>query len=196
MEAGQDFRVNSSCKRSGLPHPRIDTQKPLPGFVQPLQPSDIRAFLARIDPANSYGLRVIRLRQECLLHRNGITFAEYVIPGEIHLYALPASPWHLPFVPCASDRETFARHGGMVTVDTARNDTTVVWTRDSLQSFLLYEVLAHELGHHVLQHNKGKRQAQICRRADHEACADLHSRRMGKLRVDDLSAFAQRCGGT
>ena len=159
---------------------RILAQKPLPHLVCPLHPQEIRAFLHCIGPSAVYGLRVIRLRQECLLNPSGIVFAEYVVPGEIHLYAVPASPWQFRFVLSRFDREAFIRHGASVHVDQSRSQTTVYWTPNGLKSYLLYEVLAHEIGHHILQHNKGKRQAQIRRRFDHEACADLYSRRIGK----------------
>ena len=131
-----------------------------------------------------YGLRAIRLRQECLLNSSGIVFAEYVVPGEICLYAVPATPWQFPFVPSRSDLEAFAQHGANVHIDELRDQATICWTPNGLKSYLLYEVLAHEIGHHILQHNKGKRQAQIRRRFDHEACADLYSRRLERLRVN------------
>ncbi len=162
---------------------RILAQKALPHLVSPLHPREIRAFLHCLGPSAIYGLRMIRLRQECLLNSSGIVFAEYVVPGEICLYAVPASPWQFAFVPSRSDCEAFTRHGANVHVDESRRQTTVYWTPTDLKSYLLYEVLAHEIGHHVLQHNKGKRQAQIRRRFDHEACADLYSRRLERLRV-------------
>ena len=172
-------RGNGSCA-DGL---RVVAQKPLPGSIYPLQPQDIRAFLLSLGPSAVYGLRIIRLRQECLLNPSNMIFAEYVVPGEIHLYAVPAIPWRFAFVPSRTDLEAFARHGASVSidVDTAQGQTTVFWTPNTLKSYFLVEVLAHEIGHHVLQHNRGKRQAQICRRFDHEACADLYSRRAGRV---------------
>lgn len=177
------FPHESSFPKEGLGADglRILTQKPLPHLVCPLHPQEIRAFLHCLGPSAVYGLRVIRLRQECLLNSSGIVFAEYVVPDEIHLYAVPASPWQFRFVPSRSDCEAFTRHGASVHIDKSRGQTTVYWTPNGLKSYLLYEVLAHEIGHHVLQHNTGKRQAQIRRRYDHEACADLYSRRIRKL---------------
>jgi hypothetical protein len=36
---------------------------------------------------------------------------------------------------------------------------------------MLFDVLLHEIGHHVLQHGKGKRLVRIARTRDHEAFA-------------------------
>ena len=36
---------------------------------------------------------------------------------------------------------------------------------------MLRDVLLHEIGHHVLQHGKGKRGVRIARTRDHEAFA-------------------------
>ena len=158
--------------------PRIVTQKPLPGFVLPLRPCDVRLFLTRLGPAAAYGLREVRLRRECLFGLRGVTFAEYILPGRIDIYTVPASPWRLAFVPPPADLQTFRRYAARVDVNQAARQTTVWWEPDGLTDFFLYEVLAHEIGHHVLQHHRGKRPVQVCRRAGHEACADLYARRV------------------
>ncbi len=90
---------------------------------------------------------------------------------------MPASPWRLPFLLADSDLAAFARHGAHCSVDTGLHRTIVEWLDDSLRDFCLVEVLAHELGHHLLQYNAGKRAAPIRRRFDHERFADLHGRR-------------------
>jgi len=51
------------------------------------------------------------------------------------------------------------------------HETLVDWPQDTLWRFMLEEVLLHELGHHVLQHHKGKRPERIARTRDHEAFA-------------------------
>jgi hypothetical protein len=157
---------------------RIQAQKPLPGTLHPLRVRDIRELLTTLGPAASYGLRSMRLRQECVFLDGNLVFAEYVVPGDIVLYAVPKSPWRLPCIPSPEDRAAFARHGACVRVDTSRRQTTVEWTFSGLRAFYLAEVLAHELGHHRLQYHKGKRAALICRRRDHEQRAILHSRRI------------------
>ena len=52
------------------------------------------------------------------------------------------------------------------------------WPGETLKEFMLLDVLLHEIGHHVLQHYKGKQRVRIARTRDHEAFA---------------SAFAERC---
>ncbi len=37
--------------------------------------------------------------------------------------------------------------------------------------FMIFEVFLHEVGHHILQHNMGKRTERIARTRDHEAFA-------------------------
>lgn len=167
-----------SAPDSFLRQPRITTQRPLPGFVLPLQVSDTRRFLTRLGPASVYGLREVRLRQECLFGLRGVTFAEYILSGILDIYAVPASPWRLAFVPCAADLRTFRRYAAHVDVNETARRTAIRWEPNGLTNFFLYEVLAHEIGHHVLQQHKGKRPAQVCRRADHEACADIYARRV------------------
>jgi hypothetical protein len=50
-----------------------------------------------------------------------------------------------------------------------------------LRKFVLCDVLLHELGHHRLQHEKGKRLARIARTRDHEAYATRIARRYGAV---------------
>ncbi len=156
---------------------RLRMSQPLPGTLHPLCARDLRERLARLGPTAAYGLQSIRLRRECAFAGESFVFAEYVVPGHIELYAVPESPWYLPFIPSPEDQAAFVRHGARLRVDTLRQQTTVEWTLPGLKSFLLSEVLAHELGHHRLQYNKGKRLAVVCRRRDHEQCAERYCRR-------------------
>jgi hypothetical protein len=64
--------------------------------------------------------------------------------------------------------------GALVAIDPLA--VTVSWPGETLRAFFLRFVLLHELGHHRLQHDAGKR-AQIARTRDHEARADLFARR-------------------
>jgi hypothetical protein len=174
--SGRDVRYSAatSCR------PRIEWQKPLSGTWQPLKVRDVRTFLKSLGPPAAYGLRVIRLKRESAFSAEGIVFAEYVMPGEIRLYSVPANPWELPFILACADRAAFERHGARVEVDFAQEQTTVRWSADGLKQFVLYEVLAHELGHHMLQYRKGKRTEAVCRWSDHERRAHLHSPRAFK----------------
>jgi RNA-splicing ligase RtcB len=51
----------------------------------------------------------------------------------------------------------------------------------ALKHFMLEGVLLHELGHHVLQHYKGKRPVRIARTRDHEAAAERFASRQRSL---------------
>ena len=125
-----------------------------------------------------YKLRSIRISQASAVRLKGIVFAEYVVPGEIHVFSVPELPWSLPFLLRDADRKAFERYGARLDVDLAREITTVNWSLAGLRIFVLYEVLAHELGHHLLQAHRGKRIGTVCRRSDHERRAELQSRRV------------------
>ena len=49
----------------------------------------------------------------------------------------------------------------------------VVWPGDTLRRFMVGHVLAHELGHHILQHESRLRGERAARTSDHEARADV-----------------------
>ncbi len=158
----------------------ITKQKPLPGTHYPITLQDIRDLLAALGPVSTYGLKSVRLRQEGAVRREGIVFAEYGLSGDITLFALPASPWWLPFLLTAEDSASFERYGAHIEADSRLETTTVAWSPDGLRQFTLYEVLAHELGHHLLQRTRGTK-AKVCRHGDHERRADLQTRRNRRL---------------
>lgn len=159
----------------------IEVQKPLPRLHHPVSVRDVRALLGRLGPTASYGLKSIRLRREAALRPEGIVFAEYAVPGRIDLFALPECPWRLPFQLHAIDRAAFEMYGAHIEIDNPGGFTIVYWGEAGLARFVLTEVLAHELGHHLFQHHRGKRSAKLCRHSDHERRADLHSRRVRKI---------------
>jgi hypothetical protein len=53
----------------------------------------------------------------------------------------------------------------------------VHWPEGSLRAFFLFDVLLHELGHHRVQHEKGKRAARTRRTSDHEQAASVWAAR-------------------
>lgn len=163
----------------------ICVSKPCPGTFHPLRPRDIRGLLEQAGGASAYGLNRIRMRYECAFLSDAVLFGEYLLAGEIHLYAVPPSPWRIPFVPAEEDIAAFRRHGARVLVSEARQMTTVEWSEEGLRGFYLYEVLAHELGHHLLHYHRGKRLAVTCRRSDHERRAELTRRRTMRSAGED-----------
>lgn len=157
---------------------RIRNSKPLPGMQPLLTVRDIMALLDPLGPTALYGLKAIRLRRENAIRLEGVVFAEYLPGGEIHLYAVPTLPWRLPFLLAPADQELFLRYGASIAEHPQRLMTTIHWNAATLKRFALYGVLAHELGHHLLQHHGGKRKVMFCRRSDHEQRADLESHRI------------------
>ena len=69
------------------------------------------------------------------------------------------------------DARLLASAGALVTAYLDLGVTLIHWPEHSLRRFMLFDVLLHEIGHHVLQHNKGKRLVRIARTRDHEAYA-------------------------
>jgi Zn-dependent peptidase ImmA (M78 family) len=57
----------------------------------------------------------------------------------------------------------------------------VAWPGDTLRRFMLGYVLAHELGHHLLQHERRLSGARGARTRDHEARADAIATRLRAL---------------
>lgn len=55
--------------------------------------------------------------------------------------------------------------------------TTISWPGQTLRDFMLFEVLMHEIRHHVIQQYKGKRTVRVVRTRDHEAAADRFAAR-------------------
>ena len=84
---------------------------------------------------------------------------------------MPRPPWRWLGAIAAYDAATFERAGAVVATDRSAGTTIVEWPGASLATFLLFDVLLHEIGHHVLQHSKGKRLVRIARTRDHEAFA-------------------------
>ena len=58
----------------------------------------------------------------------------------------------------------------------------VSWPGKTLRDFMLFDVLMHEIGHHLIQQYKGKRRARVARTRDHEAFAAHFARRCRLLR--------------
>jgi hypothetical protein len=100
------------------------------------------------------------------------TFGQLAVPGRILLYEQPMPPWRLPGTLSPDDAELFDRAGAVVTLQTDVGATVIDWPGNTLRRFMLFDVLLHEVGHHILQHHKGKRLERIARTRDHEAFAE------------------------
>src|SRR5215467_2236942 len=156
---------------SGPARPRVIEHGARPGFHHPVSRNDVLAILEPIAPEAIYGLRSIALGRGP--QRRGLSsFGRLCVPGQILLYDLPVPPWHLSGMIAAHDAALLAKAGAVVTVHGDVGVTVVDWPGDTLRQFVLFEVLLHEIGHHILQHHKGKPRARVARTRDHEAFAD------------------------
>jgi hypothetical protein len=147
-------------------------QTPRAGFHHPASKKKILEFLGAVGPTALYGLRSIELVR--LPNDQGsdlLRFGRYEAPGRILLLEQPKSPWRLPGLLKDKDMLTFKQAGALVSHMSDAQVTMVKWPKGALERFMLEEVLLHELGHHVFQHNKGKRLARVARTSDHEATA-------------------------
>jgi hypothetical protein len=97
------------------------------------------------------------------------------------LYDQPPSPWLLPGTLSAVELDRLRRAGAVVELVSETSQTIVSWQGETLRDFMLFDVLMHEIVHHLLQHDKGKRRERVARTRDHEAFADRFARRCRRL---------------
>jgi hypothetical protein len=152
-------------------HPQIRAARSRPGTVRPLGPADVRAVLARLGPAASYGLRAVELAAQ----GEPLVFGRLLVPGRILLFDQPRPPWRVPGRLGGRTVERLEAAGALV--EPSMGADVVDWPGGTLRAFYLAEVLLHELGHHRVQHEAGKRGARTRRRADHERAAAVHAAR-------------------
>jgi hypothetical protein len=148
------------------------------GFFHPAGRREILALLRFFGGEFTYGLRSIELTPGGDADRDGrLLLGRLIAPGKIVLYAQREPPWTLAGVLPAADRLRLQRAGAIVHIAGEGVQTIVAWPRDTLRDFMLFDVLLHEVGHHLLQQCTGKRRARIARTKDHEAFADLFAQR-------------------
>jgi hypothetical protein len=182
-DLGQRRRVGSILKRLGLPsgeeqgarrsgiQPRIIVRPPRTGFHHPAGKKDVLSMLNVLGPLSRYGLRWVELRRApANAPASALLFGRYS-PGRIVLFEQPTPPWRLAGLLSNAVATRLKRAGAVLTALTEAGATIVDWPRETLRRFMLEEVLLHELGHHVLQHHKGKRTVPIARTRDHESFA-------------------------
>ena len=152
--------------------PRVVEAPPRPGFHHPAGRGEVSRFLARLGPEALYGLRSVELcRGPAWLPDAIPCFGRLRVPGRVALHDLPLPPWRWLGPIAARDALALQRAGAIVATDREAGTTVVEWPGTSLATFVLFDVLLHEIGHHLLQHAKGKRLARVARTRDHEAFA-------------------------
>jgi hypothetical protein len=155
--------------------PVVRARRPATGRHHPATAADVRAALRIFGDEFYYGLTLVEL-MPAPVARSRLPLGRLIGPGHIVLYDQARSPWRLGR-PLTEDRRARLRIAG-ATVDT---EGVVVWPGDTLRRFMLGYVLAHELGHHVLQHERRLRHARGARTRDHEARADAIAKRLRAL---------------
>jgi hypothetical protein len=165
---------------------RVTEAPARPGWLHAANRRDVLRFLRRLDPDLLYGVRRIALVQgRAQAGRAGMIFARFASPGRIELFEQPIPPWFLRGRLPPAEVRRLVDAGAAVRADDALGTTRIDWSPAALRSFLLRDVLLHELGHHRLQHEKGKRPARIARTSDHEAYAARIARRHPVARLRD-----------
>lgn len=165
--------VKPMARVSVAPLPRIVRRRPRRGRYHPAVRVDIVSVLRFIGEECTYGLSRIELVQTPAATRQGtMQFGRLVVPGHILLYDQPRTPWLLTGTLNPADSERLLRAGAEINEMDARGGIEIGWPGDSLRDFMLFDVLMHEIGHHLIQHYKGKRTVRLARTSDHEAFAD------------------------
>lgn len=138
-----------------------------PGRHHPAPAADVRAALDAFGVAAWYGLRLVELVPAPTVPGR-MMLGRLAGPGHVVLFDQPRSPWVLGATVPGQERDRLASAGADVTVP-----GVVTWPGDSLRRFMLGYVLAHEVGHHVLQHERRLRGQRAARSRDHEARAEV-----------------------
>lgn len=155
--------------------PVVRARRPTPGRHHPASPADVRNALKAFGEEIYYGIKSVELVPAPDAGKR-LALAELVGPGRIVLYDQAPSPWRLGFALASSERAQLLAAGA----DLAE-EGVVSWPGDTLRRFMLGHVLAHELGHHVLQHERRLRGERGARTRDHEARADAIAARLRLL---------------
>jgi hypothetical protein len=155
------------------PLPRILNKQPRGGRFQPLSRSDIIEALQFFGASCIYGIKSISLASGVGRSTgDGILLGAYVAPGRVLLFDQRPSPWRLTQRLPEVTIQKLRRAGADLDIAESGLRTIITWPGETLRAFLLFDGLMHEIGHHILQHSKGKRYARVVRTRDHEEFAD------------------------
>ncbi len=171
--------------------PRIVVHTARHGFMHPISRSNILQVLEVAGPEAIYGLKRVELCRAPDPGGSGLAPLGRLYPeGRIVLFEQPVPPWRIRGKLSEASLNTLKTAGAVVTEGISPFTAIIEWPGDTLRDFMLFDVFLHELGHHILQHNKGKRPARIARSRDHEAFAE----RFARNRRRTLSGSGDRAG--
>jgi hypothetical protein len=196
-DSGADYAVGRALKELGIAHsettsrfngdetaplPRLAISRPRHSRVHPLTRADITVALRFFGEACVYGIRSISLvNGQHRPARPEVHLGTYVVPGRVLLFDQSPPPWELAGqLPEVVDQR-LRRAGADIEVSAGGLLTVVRWPGDTLRTFMLFDGLMHEIGHHILQHSKGKRGPRVVRTKDHELMADRFAQKCRHL---------------
>jgi hypothetical protein len=160
--------------------PRVWVREPRPGYFHPAPKPAILEALHHVGAVCTYGLRSIALVRAPAVPAARVRFGRLRIPGEVLLYDQAIPPWILPGRLADTECERLEYAGAEIEIVGDGIQTRVGWPGETLRDFMLFDVLMHELGHHMVQQYTGKRIARVRRTRDHEAFAAWLAARIRK----------------
>jgi hypothetical protein len=156
--------------------PVVRARRPHPGRHHPASASDVRKALKAFGEEVYYGVESVELVPGPTAGGR-LSFGRLLGPGRIVLYDQAPSPWRRGHPLGAAQRKELEAGGADLSAE-----GVVSWPNGALRRFMLGYVLAHELGHHVLQHERRLRGQRGARTREHEARAAAR-RHKNPLRV-------------
>lgn len=147
----------------------VVAERPLhPAFLRPYSAKDVTRVLAEIPPQFLQGLgRVLLLggtrKQEATALGRLFYWGSYVRPGTVHLFAYPRRAMRLRYRKPPSKERMIEWEFAQPSVSRDGGHWIVEFTAAGLREFYLYDVLPHEIGHHVdrfREHKKSYRESE------------------------------------
>ncbi len=158
--------------------PRVITKRPRPGHFHPASKSDILQVLEFFGEECFYGLKTIKLMQGSATCGNmTLLMGRLDVPGTIILYDQAISPWPINGTLPKVSKHVLDSAGAKLEICAGGLQTLIHWNGDSLKNFMLFEVLMHEIGHHLIQQFSGKKGVRVARTKDHEHYAKLFAQK-------------------
>lgn len=170
-------------------YPRFIVKRARAGFIHPAGKSDILRLLEFFGEQCYYGLKTVKLMQGADSCKSAsILMGRIEVPGSIILYDQPEPPW-LISGEIAAPAVHQLEQAGAVVENKNGIQTVVHWTADALKNFMLFDVFMHEVGHHLIQQYKGKKNQRVARTKDHEHFAQLFALRCRRDFLEDSGAL-------